>query len=152
MKRIYFEAPGLAGMGGGCLGNLSNRSPVCDGLSCADWLFSEDSELRPMYFAWRWGGSVGIAGGSRGGGGGRQAGGAVSMLKECWTVFLVIWKFSWGKSSGEDCMLDDDERKSVEFVRETIWVSSFCSVKSGKENTECWWLLDDLRREWKLFS
>jgi len=53
---------------------------------------------------------------------------------------------SWGKSSGEDCMLDDEERKSVEFALETIWVSSFCSLKSGKEKTDGWWLFDDLNR------
>ena len=43
-------------------------------------------------------------------------------------------------------MLDDEERKSVELARDTIWVSSFCSVKSGKEKTDGWWFLDDLRR------
>ncbi len=43
-------------------------------------------------------------------------------------------------------MLDDEERKSVEFALETIWVSSFCSLKSGKEKTDGWWLFDDLNR------
>jgi len=92
------------------------------------------------------GGRAGMAGGSRGGGGGGQAGGAASMLKACWTVFLLMCRSSWGKRSGEDCMLDDEERKSVEFALETIWVSSFCSLKSGKEKTDGWWLVDDLNR------
>lgn len=67
------------------------------------------------------GGSVGIAGGLSGGGGGGATGGGGS----CELNGFLLMYMSSGARRGDDCMLDEVEKKSVELVREDIFTSSF---------------------------
>lgn len=80
-----------------------------------------------------------MAGGFTGGGGGGQFGGGALKLKACWTFFFPKRNSSCGRR-GEDSILDDVDKMSVELFLEDILISSFCSLKSGNENTESWFI------------
>ena len=77
-------------------------------------------------------GFTGIRGGFAGGGGGGMRGGGDTRLKGCrGAIFLLISSLL---SSGDNCMLIEVDKKSVEFLRLDMRISSFCSTKENIEN------------------